>query len=160
MSLGVLDHDPYRWSKTPGKPPETSGIWLDVGRHKSPANGPVLRCISVRLKIEVSAVRVRLSPLKSPANSHYVVTVQCPAAQGSSHRIVAGVGGEQLAEVGEQRVLLKAAGDRRREQALDTPFATLGLAAERELAVDHCAAQGALGVVVGRLYPFVAGEGP
>jgi hypothetical protein len=65
VGLEVLDHDPHRWSKTPGKPPETSGIWLDICRHKSPANGLVLGYIPVRLKIVVSPVQVRVSPLGS-----------------------------------------------------------------------------------------------
>ena len=48
----------------------------------------------------------------------------------------------------------------RREQTLDAPLATLGLAAERELAVDDRAAQGALGVVVGGLDALVVSERP
>jgi hypothetical protein len=70
------------------------------------------------------------------------------------------VGGDQLGHVGEQRAALKAAGDRRREQSLDSPFAGLGLAAQRELAVDDRASECALGVVVGWLHPLVGGEGP
>jgi hypothetical protein len=74
--------------------------------------------------------------------------------------IPAGVRGEQLAYVGEQRAVLQAAGDRRREQSLDPSFATLGLAAERELVVDDRASRSVLGVFVGRLHALVAGERP
>ncbi len=64
-----------------------------------------------------------------------------------------GHGRRSLGEIGEQRAPLQAAGGVRGEQPRDAPLALLGLAAERELAVDDRAAQRALGVVVGRLTP-------
>src|SRR6266699_418219 len=65
-----------------------------------------------------------------------------------------------LAQVGEQRAALQAAGGVRREQPRDAQLATRGLAAERELAVDDRRAQRSLGVVVGRLDAGVGGERP
>jgi hypothetical protein len=57
-----MDHDPHPWSKTPGKPPETSGNWLDVDIHKYPANMQFSGLVPVRLKIVVSPVRVWVWP--------------------------------------------------------------------------------------------------
>jgi hypothetical protein len=67
----VLDHDPHPWSKTPGKPPGKYGIGVMLAGTKALQMGAfcVLWCISVRLKIVVSAVRVRLSPLHFPLQS-------------------------------------------------------------------------------------------
>ena len=62
--------------------------------------------------------------------------------------------------MGKEGAALQAAGDRGREQALDGALALLGLAAQRELAVDGGSAQAALGVVVGRLDAGHAGKGP
>ena len=67
---------------------------------------------------------------------------------------------EHVGQVGEERAALQAAGDRGREQPLGGGLAALGLAAERELAVDHRPAQGALGPVVGRLHALDLDEGP
>src|SRR5450756_1920981 len=61
---------------------------------------------------------------------------------------------------GKEGAALQAAGDRGREQPFDGALALLGLAAQRELAVDDRPAQAALGVVVGRLDAGHAGEGP
>src|SRR5439155_20589239 len=67
---------------------------------------------------------------------------------------------EDVGEVGEERALLQAAGDGRREQPLDGAFALVCLAAEGELAVDDGAAEAAFGVVVGWLDAVGVGEGP
>jgi hypothetical protein len=61
------------------------------------------------------------------------------------------VGGERVDEVVVEAAALEAAGGVRRQEPFDARFAAIGLAAERQLAVDDGAAQGALGVVVGRL---------
>jgi hypothetical protein len=63
--------------------------------------------------------------------------------------VAASLGGEDIGEVGEERASLQAAGVGGGEQALDRALAGLGLAAERELAIDDRAAQSALGAVVG-----------
>jgi hypothetical protein len=73
--------------------------------------------------------------------------------------VASDVGAEEFAEVGEERAPLQRAGDRGREQPLDRLLAAVGLAAEREFAVDDGAAQAALGVVVGRLDAVDEGEG-
>src|SRR5665647_3037606 len=74
--------------------------------------------------------------------------------------VAADLGGEHVAEVGKEGAALQAAGDRGREQPRDGALALLGLAAQRELAVDHRAAQATFGVVVGRLDAGHAGEAP
>jgi hypothetical protein len=52
MGLEFWTTTPIRCPKTPGK----KRYRRNVGWHKSPANGPVLGAVSVRLKIEVWAV--------------------------------------------------------------------------------------------------------
>src|SRR5450759_1786344 len=74
--------------------------------------------------------------------------------------VAADLGGEHVAEVGKERAALQAAGHRGGEQPRDGALALLGLAAQRELAVDDRAAQAALGGVVGRLDAGHAGEAP
>jgi hypothetical protein len=70
------------------------------------------------------------------------------------------VGPQGVDEVGVQAAMLEPAGGVGRREAFDAPFALLGLSAERELALDDGAAEGAFDVVVGRLHPAVLGEGP
>src|SRR5450756_1149428 len=69
-----------------------------------------------------------------------------PSPRSAEQRdgVAADLGGEHVAEVGKERAALQAAGDRGREQPRDGALALLGLAAQRELAVDHRAAQAAL----------------
>src|SRR5450830_1565737 len=85
-----------------------------------------------------------------------------PSPRSAEQRdgVAADLGGEHVAEVGKERAALQAAGDRGREQPRDGALALLGLAAQRELAVDDRPAQAALGVVVGRLDAGHACEGP
>src|SRR5450830_713848 len=83
-----------------------------------------------------------------------------PCSGEQRNGVAACFGSEHIGEVGEERAALQAAGDRGREQPFDGALALLGLAAERELAVDDRAAQAALGVIVGRLDAGHAGEGP
>jgi len=56
-------------------------------------------------------------------------------------RVAAGVGGDQVCDVAEERAALEAAGDRGGEGALDEALALLGAAAVGELAVDDRAAE-------------------
>jgi hypothetical protein len=70
------------------------------------------------------------------------------------------VGGERVDEVGVQAAALQATGGVGRQEPFDAALAGLGLAAERQLAVDHRAAQRAFGVVVGRLDAAMVGERP
>src|SRR5450759_633354 len=74
--------------------------------------------------------------------------------------VAADLGGEHVAEVGKERAALQAAGDRGGKQPRDGALALLGLAAQRELAVDDRPAQATFGVVVGRLDAGHAGEAP
>ena len=60
------------------------------------------------------------------------------------------MGGDDLGEVGEERLLAEPAGDRGGEESLEAAFAAFGLGAERELAVHDRAPEAAFGVVVGR----------
>src|SRR5665647_2654102 len=85
-----------------------------------------------------------------------------PSPRSAEQRdgVAADLGGEHVAEVGKEGAALQAAGDRGREQSRDGALALLGLAAQRELAVDHRAAQATFGVVVGRLDAGHAGEAP
>src|SRR5450756_993103 len=85
-----------------------------------------------------------------------------PSPRSAEQRdgVAADLGGEHVAEVGKEGAALQAAGDRGREQPRDGALALLGLAAQRQLAVDHRAAQAALGVVVGRLDAGHAREAP
>src|SRR5437870_5514 len=55
--------------------------------------------------------------------------------------VAAGLGGEQIGEVGEQGAFLESAGDRGGEQPFDGVLALFGLTAEREFAVDDGAAE-------------------
>ena len=70
------------------------------------------------------------------------------------------MGAERVDEVVVQGAVLEAAGGVDGEQPFDALLAVSGLAAEAELAVDDRAAQGALGVVVGRFDAAVVGERP
>src|SRR5665647_3916633 len=85
-----------------------------------------------------------------------------PSPRSAEQRdgVAADLGGEHVAEVGKEGAALQAAGDRGREQPRDGALALLGLAAQRQLAVDHRAAQAALGVVVGGLDAGHAREAP
>src|SRR4051794_24123599 len=84
-----------------------------------------------------------------------------PGASGERWEwIAAVVGGDQVAEIGEQRAALQAAGGGGRERALGESLAVLALAAERDLAVDDRCSQRALGGVVGRLDAVGGGERP
>ena len=74
--------------------------------------------------------------------------------------VAAGVGGDDLGEVGVERLLAEPAGDRGGEESFEAAFAAFGLGAERELAVDDRAAEAAFGVVVGRLDAIGVGESP
>src|SRR5215218_555173 len=104
---------------------------------------------------------VIISSLSDVPMDTKTVSVQAPAGSGQrGDGIAAGLGAEDVAEVGEERAPLEAAGERGGEQPLDRALALLGLAAERELAVDDRAAQSAFGVVVGRLDAVGVGEGP
>src|SRR5712692_5608169 len=76
------------------------------------------------------------------------------------NRVGTGFRGEGVAEVGVERAALQPAGLIDGEQPFDRAFATLGAAAERELAIDDGGAQAALGGVVGRLDIGHVGERP
>src|SRR6266705_4904115 len=88
-----------------------------------------------------------------------MVSVQPCGSGECGYWVAAGVGGEGLGEVGEERLFAEPAGDRGGEQPFDGAFALFGLAAEREFAVDDGAAEAALGVVVGRFDAVGVGEG-
>src|SRR5664279_1849693 len=60
------------------------------------------------------------------------------------------VGGEQVAEVGEQRPVLQAASDRGRQGALGESFVIIGLVAVGQFSVDDRSAERSFGRVVGR----------
>src|SRR5450830_1045349 len=83
-----------------------------------------------------------------------------PCSGEQRNGVAACFGSEHIGEVGKEGAALQAAGYRGREQPFDGALAPLGLAAERELAVDDRPAQAALGVIVGRLDAGDAGEGP
>src|SRR5450756_2640626 len=83
-----------------------------------------------------------------------------PCSGEQRNGVAACFGSEHMGEVGEERAALQAAGDRGGEQPFDGALALLGLAAERELAVDDRPAQAAFGVIVGRLDAGHAGEAP
>jgi hypothetical protein len=70
------------------------------------------------------------------------------------------VGDERVDEVGVQAAALQATGGVGRQEPFDAALAGLGSAAERQVAVDHGAAQRAFGVVVGRLDAPMVGERP
>src|SRR6266542_5682366 len=74
--------------------------------------------------------------------------------------IAAGVGGEQLGEVAEERAALEAAGERGGEGAFDEAFAVVRAAAVGEFAVDDGPAERAFGGVVGRLDSLDGDERP
>src|ERR1019366_4303269 len=100
---------------------------------------------------------------KSPANAGFFVTVQSPyrgCSDERGKRVAAGVGGEQVAQVNEQRSALQSAGDRGGQCALDEALAVLGSAAVGELAVDDRAAERALGGIVRGLDPLGRHERP
>src|SRR5713226_8853539 len=98
---------------------------------------------------------------KTPAKTGSSVSVQPGRRSGEcGDWVAAGVGGEGLGEVGEERLVAEPAGDRGGEESFDGAFAVFGLAAERELAVDDGAAEAAFGVVVGRFDAVGVGEGP
>src|SRR5450830_573444 len=83
-----------------------------------------------------------------------------PCSGEQRNGVAACFGSEHIGEVGKEGAALQAAGYRGREQPFDGALAPLGLAAERELAVDDRPAQAALGVIVGRLDAGHAGEAP
>src|SRR6266568_1490659 len=98
--------------------------------------------------------------LTLPVLQTKTVSVQPLWSGECGYWVAAGVGGEGLGEVGEEGLFAEPAGDRGGEQPLDGAFASFGLAAEREFAVDDGAAEAALGMVVGRFDAVGVGEGP
>jgi hypothetical protein len=103
----------------------------------------------------------QLFPKRRHSSTHDApnpVTVQSPyrgCSDERGKRVAAGVGGEQVAQVNEQRSALQSAGDRGGQCALDEALAVLGSAAVGELAVDDRAAERALGGIV-RVIPISA----
>src|SRR6266540_6778093 len=96
---------------------------------------------------------------RAPGRPSFMTFSPCGSGE-CGYWVAAGVGGEGLGEVGEERLFAEPAGDRGGEEPLDGAFASVGLAAEREFAVDDGAAEAALGMVVGRLDAVGVGEGP
>jgi len=83
-----------------------------------------------------------------------------PCSGEQRRGVAARFGSEHVGEVGEEGAALQPAGLGDGEQPFDRVLAVLGLAAERELAVDDGAAQAALGMVVGGLDAVDLAEGP
>ena len=71
-----------------------------------------------------------VAPAKVPANWPYQVSVQSRGSGECGYWVAAGVGGEGLAEVGEERLLAKPAGDRGGEEPFNGAFTAFGLTAE------------------------------
>jgi hypothetical protein len=94
-----------------------------------------------------------------PAKQNLPVSVQSCGSGERGEWITACVGGDQFAEVGEERAALLSAGCGGRERALSKPLAVVALGAEREFSVDDRCSKRAFGGVVGRLDPLDRGEG-
>ena len=99
--------------------------------------------------------------MRNPWKSHCFSNRSVPAVSGErGERVAAGVGDDQLAEVGEQRAALLAAGGGGRQGTFGESLTVVALGAERHFAVDDRRAERALGRVVCRLDPVDGGECP
>ena len=90
----------------------------------------------LRLFHKGGSVRAGLDDSGMPQNFIESVSVQFPGSGERGERIAAVVGGDQFAEVGEQRAALHSAGGRGGEGAFGEPLAVCALGAEREFSVD------------------------
>ena len=108
--------------------------------------------------LEVYVTRLSLDCAAQRASA---VSVQVPVGSGEQGDGVAtDPGGNGVTEIGKERALLQAAGNRGREQSLGGALALLGLAAQGEFAEDDRAPQATPGMVVGGLDAGHGGERP
>ena len=109
-----------------GRPPIPSNHGASVDTEGHPLS----------LVMKGSGVRVPASASVSVQSLGFGAGALCEEGRG----VAAGGGGEEVGEILVEAAALEAAGGVGREQPSDPLLAVLALAAERQLAIDHCAA--------------------
>ena len=131
--------------RTPSPPcraPAPAGQPVLIGRHRALADDHAGRLTAHHAARAIRPIRSRAYSVTGPSFASRTASpnAHCPGRPGGASfmafspfgcqvsagcRVAAGVGGEDLGEVGEERLFLEAAGDRGGEEAFDGAFAVV-----------------------------------